>query len=140
VLDAMQDAYDNGGIMEDETRVIMLGSTQKRALTAEFINATDGYRFQTSNIGGVNVQTIETDFGNLNVMLNRHVPADEAYILSLEDLEVCFLEIPGKGHFFVEELSKAGSADKYQIYGEIGLKYGNQRKHARIYNLGGYSS
>ena len=140
VLDAMQDAYDNGGIMEDETRVIMLGSTQKRALTTEFINATDGYRFQTSNIGGVNVQTIETDFGKLNVVLNRHVPADEAYILSLEDLEVCFLEIPGKGHFFVEELAKAGAADKYQVYGEIGLKYGNQRKHARIHNLGGYTS
>jgi len=140
VLTAMQRAYDNGGLMEDATRVIMVGSAQKRALTTAFINATDGYRFQTSNIGGVNVQSIETDFGNLNVMLNRHVPSDEAYILSLEDLEVCFLNIPGKGHFFVEELAKTGSADKYQLYGEIGLKYGNQRKHAKIFNLGGYGS
>lgn len=140
VLDAMQEAYDNGGIMEDETRTIMLGSTQKRELTKEFINATDGYRFDTRNVGGVNVQTIETDFGVLNVMLNRHVPEDEVYILSLEDLDVCFLEIPGKGHFFVEPLSKTGSADKFQIYGEIGLKYGNEMKHARIHNLGGYAS
>jgi len=140
VLTAMQKAFDNGGIMEDETRVIMLGSTQKRALTDAFINSTDGYRFQSGNIAGVNVQSIETDFGVLNVMLNRHVSTDEAYILSLEDLDVCFLEVPGKGHFFVEPLSKAGAADKYQIYGEIGLKYGNERKHARIYNLGGYTS
>jgi hypothetical protein len=140
VLDSMQAAYDNGGLMEGDTRTIMLGSTQKRALTAQFINASDGYRFQTRNIGGVNVQTIETDFGVLNVMLNRHVPSDEVYILSLEDLAPVFLEVPGKGHFFVEPLSKAGAADKFQIYGEIGLKYGNEKKHARIHNLGGYSS
>lgn len=140
VLDACQDAYDNGGLMVGETRVIMLGSTQKRALTDAFINSTDGYRFGSANIAGVNVQTIETDFGVLNVMLNRHVPSDEAYILSLEDLSPCFLNVPGKGHFFVEPLSKTGSADKYQLYGEIGLKYGNERKHARIYNLGGYTS
>ncbi len=140
VLTAMQNAFDNGGLMEGETRVIMLGSTQKRALTDAFINSTDGYRFGTANVGGVNVQTVETDFGVLNVMLNRHVPTDEAYILSLEDIEPCFLEIPGKGHFFIEALSKAGSSDRYQLYGEIGLKYGNERKHARIHNLGGYTS
>jgi len=45
VLDAMQECYDNGGLMDTETRTIMLGSTQKRALTEEFINSTDGYRF-----------------------------------------------------------------------------------------------
>jgi len=140
VLQAMQEAYDNGGLMDSETRTIMLGSTQKRALTEEFINATDGYRFETRNVGGVNVQSIETDFGILNVMLNRHVPSDVALILSLEDLSPVFLEVPGKGHFFVEELAKTGASDKYHLYGEIGLEYGNERKHACIYNLGGYTS
>lgn len=140
VLDVMQMCYDNGGLMEGETRVLMVGSTQKRAISEAFVNATDGYRWQDSNVGGVNCQSIETDFGKLNVMLNRHVPSDEAYVLSLEDLDVCFLEVPGKGHFFVEPLSKTGAADKYQIYGEIGLKYGNQRKHGRLHNIGGYSS
>jgi hypothetical protein len=140
VLDAMQECYDNGGLMDSETRTIMLGSTQKRVLTEEFINSTDGYRFETRNVGGVNVQSIETDFGNLNVMLNRHVPSDVVLILSLEDLSPVFLEVPGKGHFFVEELAKTGASDKYQLYGEIGLEYGNERKHACIYNLGGYTS
>ena len=140
VLAAMQEAYDNGGLMDTETRTLMLGSTQKRALTDEFINSGDGYRFQSSNIAGVNVQQIETDFGLLNVILNRHVPSDVALILSLEDLSPVFLEVPGKGHFFVEELAKTGASDKYQLYGEIGLEYGNERKHAAIVNLGGYSS
>lgn len=140
ILDIMQDAYDNGGLMESETRTLVCGSTQKRALTEQFINATDGYRFQTKNLGGVNVQVIETDFGDLNIMLDRHVPNDVVLILSLEDLSPVFLEVPGKGHFFVEELAKTGSADKYQLYGEIGLEYGNEKKHACIYNLGGFSS
>jgi hypothetical protein len=140
VLDVMQLAYDNGGLMEGETRVLMCGSTQKRAISEAFVNSTDGYRWQDSNVGGVNCQSIETDFGMLNVVLNRHVPSDEVYVLSLEDLEVCFLEIPGKGHFFVEELAKSGAADKFQIYGEIGLKYGNEKKHGRLHNIGGYSS
>lgn len=140
ILDAIQKAWDNGGLQEDETRTVMLGSTQKRALTDEFINATDGYRFETRNIAGVNVQSIETDFGRLNVMLNRHVPSDTVLILSLEQLAPKFLRIPEKGHFFVEPLAKTGATSKFQIYGEIGLKYGNERTHAKIYNLGGYAS
>lgn len=140
VLDAMQLAYDNGGLQEDETRTLVCNSTQKRALTEQFIATSAGYQFQNKNVGGVNVQYIETDFGNLNIMLDRHMPADEVLILSLEDLSPVFLNIPGKGHFFVEELAKTGAADKYQLYGEIGLEYGNEKKHARIYNLGGYTS
>jgi len=140
VLDVMQDAYDNGGIMESETRTLMCNSTQKRALTEQFVNATDGYRWQDNTVGGVKVQSIETDFGTLNVMLNRHVPSDVVLILSLEDLSPVFLEVPGKGHFFVEQLAKTGASDSYQLYGEIGLEYGNEKKHACIYNLGGYTS
>ncbi len=140
VLDAMQKAYDSGGIMEDETRTLMCGSTQKRRLTELFINATDGYRFESRTVGGVHVQTIETDFGILNVMLNRHVPSDTILILSLEQIVPVFLRIPDKGHFFVEPLAKTTASDKDQLYGEIGLKYGNEMAHAKIYNAGGYVS
>ena len=44
------------------------------------------------------------------------------------------------GLMAAEELAKTGASDKYQLYGEIGLEYGNERKHACIYNLGGYTS
>ena len=30
----------------------------------------------------------------------------------------------------MEPLAKTGASDKVQIYGEIGLKYGNERTHA----------
>lgn len=136
VLDSMQSAWENGGLQEGETRTLVTNATLKRALTTLFIK-DQNFRQMDRNVGGVNVTSIETDFGDLNVMLDRHMPVTAVLILSLEDLAPVFLRIPGKGHLFVEDLAKNGSADRKQIYGEIGLKYGNQRKHALIKNASG---
>ena len=32
--------------------------------------------------------------------------------------------------FFEEPLAKTGASDKSQLYGEVGLKYGNEKAHA----------
>ena len=131
IMDLLQDVYDNGGIMESETATLMVGPGQKRAVTKLFI--TDGnYREASRNVGGVNVQTIETDFGMLNVMLNRHLPTGALVVVSLEECAPRFLPIPDKGHFFVEPLAKVGAAERAQLYGEIGLKYGNERTHGKL--------
>ena len=58
------------------------------------------------------------------------MPAGKLVVASLEDLKPSFLEIPDKGHFFAMPLAATGASDRVQIYGEIGLNYGNQRKHA----------
>lgn len=139
VLDLMQEVWENGGIMESETRTIIVNAALKRELTREFVTDS-GYAEDTRNVGGVNLQTIETDFGRCNIMLNRHMPTDELVVCSLEDCSPVFLEIPGKGHFFVEPLAKTGASEKAQLYGEIGLKYGNEKKHGKIVDAGGYGS
>lgn len=129
ILNLMEKAWQNGGIQESETRTVIVNSTLKRALTRVFI--TDAkYQEQTRNVGGVDLQTIETDFGRLNIMLDRYMPKDKMIVASLEQMAPCFMPIPNKGHFFVEPLAKTGASDKVQIYGEIGLKYGNERTHA----------
>ena len=117
VLDLAQMAWDNGGIRESETRTIVVNSTLKRALTRCFV-ADAKYQEQTRNVGGVNLQTIETDFGLFNIMLDPYMPKDQLLVLSLEQLAPRFLEIPGKGHFFAEPLAKTGASDKVQLYGE----------------------
>lgn len=86
-------------------------------------------------MGGVNVQTIETDFGKINIMLDRYMPVDTLAVVSLEQCKPRFLLIPGKGHFFMEPLAKTGASTKYQLYGEIGLEYGNERAHGKITNV-----
>ena len=80
----------------------------------------------------MNLQTIETDFGLFNIMLDPYMPKDQLLVLSLEQLAPRFLEIPGKGHFFAEPLAKTGASDKVQLYGEIGLQYGDQKAHALL--------
>ena len=131
VLDLAQMAWDNGGIRESETRTIVVNSDLKRALTRCFVTDA-GYKEETRNVGGVNLQTIETDFGRFNIMLDAYMPKDKLLVLSLEQLAPRFLESPGKGHFFVEPLAKTGASDKVQIYGEIGLEYGDQKAHALL--------
>lgn len=131
VLDILQAAYDNGGIMVSETATLITNSYLKRSLTKLFITDKN-YREESRNVGGVNLQTFETDFGRLNIMLNRHMPNGALQVVSLEDCAPRFLEIPGKGHFFVEPLAKTGAAERDQLYGEIGLEYGNERKHAKL--------
>lgn len=131
VLNLFQDVWTNGGIQEGETRTVIVNAALKRQLTKIFIKDA-GYKESTRNVGGVDLQTFETDFGKANIMLNRYAPVDSLVVASLEELRPAFLEIPGKGHFFAEPLAKTGAADKVQIYGEIGLNYGNERKHGKI--------
>lgn len=131
VLDLFQKVWENGGIQEGETRTVIVGPALKRQLTKIFIKDA-GYKEDTRNVGGVALQTFETDFGRANIMLNRYAPADTLIVASLEQLKPAFLEIPGKGHFFAEPLAKTGASDKVQIYGEIGLNYGNERTHGKL--------
>lgn len=134
VLDAMQAAWASGGLQDGRTRTIMTNATQKRNLSYLFIT-NKGYSEESRNVGGVAVDTIETDFGRVNIMLNRWMPVDQVAILSLDVLAPRFLFIPGKGFLFVEPLAKTGASEKSQIYGEIGLEYGAERQHAKVIDL-----
>jgi hypothetical protein len=136
--DLLQLVYDNGGISEQATATLLVNSAQKRAITKAYADAygksvmiSEGNR----NVGGVNVQTVETDFGRLNIMMDRHMPQDMIAVVSLEQLMPVFVNIPGKGVFFEEPLAKTGASDEVQLYGEIGLKYGGERAHGVLTGL-----
>jgi hypothetical protein len=132
--DLFQLAFDNGGIAESETATVIVGSDQKRNITIAYSDGVNN-RVADRNVGGVNFQTIETDFGRVNIMLNRWMPRDACAVVSLEQLAPRFLLIPNKGHFFEEPLAKVGAADRVQLYGEIGLEYGNEKAHGVIRGL-----
>jgi hypothetical protein len=135
VNDLLQLAYDNGGISEQETATLLCNSIQKRAVTKAFASQYGQYQETSRNVGGVNMTTIVTDFGTLNVMMDRHMPQDTLAVVSLEQLMPVFLNVPGKGVFFEEPLAKTGASDEVQLYGEIGLKYGAERQHAVMTGL-----
>lgn len=134
LLDLMQMVWGSGGIMVSDTAALMCNGWQKRQITKIF-NADANYMETSRTIGGVAVTTIITDFGTLNVMLNRYMPTDTVAVVSLEQCQPAFLLVPGKGFLFVEPLATQGSAQRSQIYGEIGLEYGNEMAHGKITGL-----
>lgn len=131
--DLFQIAYQNGGLQEGETRTLIVGPAMKRLATKLFItDVSQGFHQQSRSVGGVSLTTFETDFGTCSLMLDRYMPAGVAAAVSLEECAPRILQIPGKGFLFFEELAKTGASTKGQIYGEIGLEYGNERKHAKL--------
>jgi len=126
------------GMYEDETTVaplinpvIFLNGTTKTQLSLEYTNNL-GLADRSRTIGGVNVETIVTDFGTFGVVLDRYMPVDEIALLDMSVIAPCFMPIPGKGHFFTEPLAKTGAYDHVQVYGEIGLEYGPEQYHGKI--------
>ena len=133
----LQSVFDNGGINETATATIFVPSGQKLALSTAYANAyakSDALA-GTRDVGGVALNTIVTDFGVLNVAIDRALPADALAVVSMEQVAPVFLSIPNKGVLFEEELAKVGSSDRTQIYGEIGLEYGNEAAHGVLRGL-----
>ena len=129
VLKAMA---DSGAPFEQP--VMFANAYQKQKLSSIYSSALS-LAPRDRNIGGVNITTIETDFGEIGIVYNRHVPADDIVIADLAYCKPVFLDIPGKGHFFAEPLAQTGSAYKFQIYGEVGLEYGPELFHGKVTDL-----
>jgi hypothetical protein len=126
------------GMYEDELTVapltnpvIFVNGTRKVQLSNEYSNNL-GLADRSRVVGGVNVDTLITDFGTFGVVLDRYMPATTLLLADMAVVAPCFLPIPGKGHFFTEPLAKTGSFDRVQLYGEIGLKYGPEQYHGQI--------
>lgn len=127
-LTLVQDMADNGAPFRNP--VVFVNSFQKTKMTAAFTYAPD-----SRNVGGVNLQYLETDFAEFPIVYDRHVPAGTLLVADLAFCSPVFLDIPGKGHFFAEPLAQTGSAWKWQLYGEVGLEYGPEIYHGKVINL-----
>jgi len=131
----LQTMFSNGARLPQASTVFLLGPGQKVALSNLYSTAVLNQPTMTRNIGGVAIDTIVTDFGTFGVMLDRWMPTGQ---IAIVDLSVCapvWLEIPGKGLLFAEQLAKTGASEKWQLYGEIGLEYGAETYHGLIKDL-----
>lgn len=133
--DALFEQVFQAGGLGDETATILVGARQKRNLSTAYAKAFGQYQEESRNVGGVNFTTIMSDFGTFNVLLDRWMPADAFGVSTLSQLKPKFLVTPGKGHFFSEPLAKIGASDREQVYGEVGLQWGNERAHGIIRGL-----
>ena len=64
--------------------------------------------------------------------LGECLPEGTALLLNLDAIAPVHQPTPGKGNFFLEELSKVGAGTKYQIFGQLGLDYGPEWYHGKF--------
>ena len=117
--------------------VLFGNSTVKQAITGLFGTTPLGAVPQSRNVGGLNIETIVTDFGEIGVAYDRYVPAGTLLIADLAFVTPVSLAVPGKGHMFYEPLSKTGAGESGQYYGQIGLAYGPEVYHGKITGITG---
>jgi hypothetical protein len=131
VLDMVQGVWGSFGFDQGAEPTLLCNATLKRGLTKLFITDAN-YREETRNVGGVSVTRIETDFGAMNILLERAMPAHTLGFAHLALCKPAYLMIPDKGFLFAEELAKTGAQIKKQLYGEVGLWHGPEQAHAKI--------
>ena len=92
------------------------------------------------NVGGANIQLIETDFGMFEVVFSRFAPAATLLFADLAYCNVVTQPVPGKqympdGLFLMEQLSKVGATEKWQLYGQLSIDVGASDLHGTITGL-----
>ena len=122
--------YDAGAIFSNT--VLYVGSTQKQIITDIY-----SYAPTDRNVGGTNIKQIETDFGNIGIVLDRFMPQTAVLAAELSVLAPVFQPVPEKGNFFYEELAKTGASEEGQIFGQFGLDHGPAFMHGVITGLKG---
>lgn len=115
--------------------VIFANAYQKQKLS-------DIYSFVPTdrNVGGANIQLIETDFGMFEVVFSKFMTAGSLLFADLAYCNVVTQPVPGKqympdGLFLMEQLSKGGASEKWQMYGQLAIDIGSKSLHGTITGL-----
>ena len=131
LLDALQKMWDHGAQGEYFTFV----NASVKRLINRLAKAGDNIRFVKGDEGigkmfGVTYNRFESDFGILNMVLDRHTAANTLFAVDLEQVEIAEL----RGTFY-EDLPKAGDYQKGHIINESTIKLLNSDAGAKISNL-----
>lgn len=122
---------DNGAPFTDP--VIFCGSYQKAKLSKLYGWSPVGA--PGSGVGGVNVEVIETDFARIPVVFAPKMLATAIACVEMSECKLAGWEVPGKGAVFLEQKGKVGAGEKYQLYAQLGLEYGEESHHGSIVAL-----
>ncbi|MCK4328322.1 DUF5309 family protein [candidate division WOR-3 bacterium] len=125
---ALIDAWGNGAKFIKP--VIFCGAFNKTKFSDIY-----GYAPEDRNYGGLNIKTIETDFGVMGIVLDPHLTSSTILVADLAVCNPVFANLPNKPELFYEELAKDGAAEKGQLFGMLGLDYGPEWMHLTMTGL-----
>lgn len=83
-------------------------------------------------IGGVNVQTLVTDFGEFPIVYDFDVPSDSIFFINMPYVKNVWCPVPDKGNLFYEDKSDAAGGKTGMLYGQWGLDWGAEAFHSAI--------
>lgn len=131
LLDALQKMWDHGAQGEYFTFV----NAATKRLINKLAKAGENVRFVKGDEGigkafGVTYNRFESDFGILNLVLDRHMAATSLLAVDMEQVEIAEL----RGTFY-EDLPKTGDFQKGHIINESTIKLLNSYAGAKIINI-----
>lgn len=129
--DMLQSIWSDGGAPD----TLMVGPRQKRVISSFLVPAVRVDR--TENMAGVVVGGYESDFGTINVVLNRWLRASDALFLTSGMIGIGPLDGNGNSRaFFTEDLPRLGDKDETLVTGEYTMEVRNPLKaHGWVENL-----
>jgi len=124
MVDAVQQAWSYGGM----PKLLVCNAWVKRKIASFYAPNVRTERDETR--GGVMIDSIDTEFGALSVLMDRWCPSTSLYVLDPRFIGF----IPFRS-WNVTELAKTGDAEKRQFLGEYTLVLKNQKAHAWIKSI-----
>lgn len=109
----------NGG----QARTLVVSHAVKEALSS-VIDASLRRTTTESRRGGFVVDTFMSDFGQVDIVANRHMPTTKGIALQQE-----YCKVVNFDPYFHELLAKTGDGDSGQIVGEKSLEVKNEKAH-----------
>ena len=131
LIDAMQKMWECG--VSSENIYAFCGAEVKRKinhLLADQTNARIQVQLGQRHPLGIMVDRLVSDFGDFNVVLNRHMPKNAILIVDLNEVEIATLR-----PVFYQELAKTGDYTKGQIITENTIKLLNSKAGVKITNI-----
>ncbi len=131
LLDALQKMWDHGAQGEYFTFV----NASVKRLINKLAKQGENIRFVKGDAGvgeafGITFNRFESDFGILNLVLNRHMGAENLLAVDLEQVEIAELRPT-----FYEDLPKMGDYQKGHILNESTIKLLNSYAGVKIINV-----
>ena len=135
ILDSMQKMWDAGA--QGEYYAFVNASVKRlvNSLLKDGVNVKVNIDESMAQVLGITVAKIQSDFGVINLVLNRHMATDAFLAVDLDNVEIAEL----RGTFY-EDLPKSGDYFKGHILNESTIKLLNSHAGMKIVNIGKKSS
>jgi uncharacterized protein YjdB len=137
VAEGLKCISDQGG--RTDRLILGVNATTMLQLNKDATNNGMSIAPNSREENGFAIDTVVTPLGRIGLVLINTLPTGTALLFDPAVISPVFQEVPGKGNFFLEELSKVGAGDTYQIFGQAGLDHGPEFLAAKFTNISPYT-